>query len=73
MTIRLIAKDLYKAEQKVSRLEKEVEQANLNEKTALQTELKMATKERDMIRKMLDGEKESASTRKRFDGFGSCR
>ncbi|MFT5701873.1 MAG: hypothetical protein ACI8ZB_004775 [Desulforhopalus sp.] len=73
MSIRLIAKDLYRAQQNVDQLEKQVEGSPESGKNALAAELKAAIQERDMIRRMLDGEKESGSFRKRFDGFGITR
>ncbi len=73
MSIRLVAKDLYRAQQKVSELERNIAECSANEKTNLEQELRFALRERDMLRKMLDGEKEQGSFRKRFDGFGSTK
>jgi hypothetical protein len=70
MSIRALALDLYKAQQQVAKLEKDIELASLEEKSDLAQELKFAQKEYQMIRKMLDGEKESGSFRKRFSKFG---
>ncbi len=71
MSIRLLAKDLYKAEQNVDQLQKKIDTGGVAEKAALMAEIKIAKQERDMLRKMLAGEKDSGSFRKRFDGFGS--
>lgn len=73
MSIRALAKDLYKAQQSVDQLQKKIEAANPGEKIHLEGELKLAVQDRDLLRRMLDGEKESGNFRKRFDGFGSTR
>lgn len=73
MSIRLMAKDLYRAQQNVDQLQKQIEESSSVECELLLRELKAATQERDMLRRMLDGEKESGSFRKRFDGFGMTR
>lgn len=71
MSIRLLAKDLYKAEQNVDQLQKKIDTAGVAEKAPLMTEIEIARQERDILRKMLDGEKASGTFRKRFDGFGA--
>lgn len=71
MSIRALAIDLYRAKQTVERLEKAYDNASLDKRTALDQELKMAQKELAMLRRMLEGEKESGPFRKRFQGFGS--
>lgn len=71
MSIRAIAVDLYQAKQKVAQLEKDLEDAPHAEKEPLTMELKYARKEFDLIRKMLDGKKDSSSFRKRFTQFSS--
>lgn len=73
MSIRLVAKDLYKAQQNVDKLQKQIEESSSVESEVLAGELIVATQERDMLRRMLDGEKESGGFRKRFDGFGMTR
>lgn len=73
MSIRLLARDLYRAEQNVDQLQKKLDGAGGAEKITLSAEVKIARQERDMLRKMLAGEKESGSFRKRFDGFGASR
>ena len=57
MSIKSIALELYRAQQKVSRLEKELEQAAHEEKQRLQGELQAAALEMKMMRRMLDGAK----------------
>ena len=66
MSIRALAVDLYKSQQKVTQLEKKLEQAPPSEHIQLQQELKFAKQELAMLRKMLDGEKENSSFRKKF-------
>lgn len=70
MSIRALAVDLYKAQQKVDQLLKTLEIAASSEKNELKQELRFAQKELDMLRKMLEGEKESGDFRKKFSGFG---
>ncbi|BHH83530.1 hypothetical protein [Desulforhopalus sp. 52FAK] len=73
MSIRLMAKDLYKAQQSVDQLQKKIDSAEPKDIASLEAELKIVTQERNMLRRMLDGEKESGEFRKRFDGFGSTK
>lgn len=73
MSIRLMAKELYRAQQDVDQLQKEHDGCSVAEKTIVSVELKAAVQERDMLRRMLDGEKESGEFRKRFDGFGMTK
>lgn len=73
MSIRALALDLYKAKQKMDSAQEEYDQAGPEEQIALGQELKLLQKDYQMIRRMLDGEKESGDFRKRFCGFGSTR
>lgn len=70
MSIRALAQDLYKARQEVERLQKILQEADPGESDGITQELRAAQKELEILRKMLDGEKESGSFRKRFSGFG---
>jgi len=70
MSIRAIARDLYRVQQQVSKLEKEMEAASLSDQDRLRGELHQAKKEMAMIKRMLDGEKESGIFKKKFQGFG---
>lgn len=70
MSIRAIAQDLYKAQCEVSDIEKKIDKASAAEKENLKAELKVAQQEHDMIRRMLDGRKESSEFRKKFGGGG---
>lgn len=73
MSIRALALELYKAKQKVDALQAEFDSATADDKSVLAGELKMVQKEFQMLRRMLDGEKESGSFRKRFSGFGNSK
>ncbi|SHO51664.1 hypothetical protein [Desulfopila aestuarii] len=70
MSIRAIARDLYRAQQQVDKLEKEMAAASLADQDLLRGELRQAKKEMEMIKRMLDGEKESGKFRNKFQGFG---
>jgi hypothetical protein len=59
MSIRLIAKDLYRLRQEVERLETELAAAPMEKKEAIQTKLRQARSERDRLRATLDGRKDS--------------
>ena len=73
MSIRALALDLYKAKLKVDALQDEFDSATSADKSALAKELNMAQKEFQMLRRMLDGEKESGPFRQRFSGFGNSK
>jgi predicted nucleic acid-binding Zn-ribbon protein len=67
MSIRAIAIELYRAQQKVARLEKELEQAAPEEAAPLKEELRTARLELRQMRTMLDGAKvESPFTTRSF-------
>ena len=67
MSIRAIAIELYRAQQKVARLENELEQAAPEEKGLLEEELRAARLELRQMRTMLDGAKvESPFTTRSF-------
>jgi len=59
MSIRLIAKDLYRLIRKVSDLEKRIDDAPMERQEELTDELRKAKAERDHLRQVLDGSKES--------------
>ena len=59
MSIRLIAKDLYRLHQEVERLETEFAAAPLDKQEAIQTQLRQTRAERDRLRATLDGRKDS--------------
>jgi hypothetical protein len=70
MSIRAIALELYRAQKQVAELQKALEGAGHGAAEKLGQELREAEKEMRMLRKMLDGEKESGDFRKQFSGFG---
>jgi len=59
MTIRLLAKDLYRLQQQVEKLEKELENAPFDRHEHLQERLRSVRAERDHLRRVLDGQKDS--------------
>lgn len=70
MSIRAIARDLYRVQQQVDTLEKQMAAASPTDQDRIQGELHQAKKEMAMIKRILDGEKESGQFRKKFQGFG---
>ena len=63
MSIRLIARDLYRLRQEVERLKREVEKASLAERPGLEDTLRKARAERERLQRMLDGNKEPPAYR----------
>lgn len=59
MSIRLIAKDLYRLQQEVDKIEKQIENAAYEKQETLKDQLRKIKAERDRIRRMLDGSKDS--------------
>lgn len=55
MSLRLIAKDLYKLQQAVDRLEKQVADDPAHKRDELRLALARAKAERDQMRRILDG------------------
>ena len=56
MSIKLIARDLYRCQRKVEQLEATLVEANIDEKAKLEEELRKAKSERAFLRKALDGQ-----------------
>jgi signal transduction histidine kinase len=56
MTIREIAKDLYRLQQEVKKLAKELEATPLEKYSFIEQKLRKAKAERDRIRRILDGQ-----------------
>ena len=69
MSIKALALELYRARQKVDMIQKDIELTSGKEQETLKNKLKTAQKEWQMLRKMLDGRKESGSFQKRFSGL----
>ena len=59
MAISLIARDLYRLIREVSELEKLIDGAPLERQEAMTDELRKVKAERDRLRRVLDGSKES--------------
>lgn len=59
MSIRLLARDLYRLQRDVEKLETELASAPLARQAAIQTKLYQARAERDRLRAALDGRKDS--------------
>jgi ribosomal protein L32E len=60
----MIAKELYVLQQEVESLEKDLNSAPQERKAELEEQLRRARSERDRMRRMLEGNKETASYRK---------
>lgn len=65
----MIALDLYKAQQKVSKLEAELDKASSSEMEAINNKLRDARQEVKIMRKILDGEKIPSPYRTRPSTF----
>lgn len=66
MSLKALARELYRAQQQVERLEKLLLSATPEEETALQRELRDARAERLQLQKMIDGRKDSSPLPRRF-------
>ena len=64
MPIRLIARDLYRLQQAVEKLEDQLKYTPSGEKRELEDELRKLKAERDRMRRILEGSKEPPSYRK---------
>ena len=71
MSIKALARDLYRAQQNVARLEKLLAEAPPAKAEEIRNELRGAKAEHALLRKMMNGEKESSEFRKKFKGFGT--
>lgn len=66
MSIRLIAKDLYRLQKEVEEAEKELDHASEAERQELEDRLRKVKAERDRMRKILEGAKEQPPYRRIF-------
>lgn len=57
MSIKALALELYKAKQKADRLEAQLEEATINERESIKSELREAQAELKILRNILNGEK----------------
>ena len=63
MSIRLLAKDLYRLQKEVEALEKKLQEASYDRKTHLEEQLRTAKAEKERLRRMLDGQIDRPGTR----------
>lgn len=66
MSLKDVARDLYRSQQQVERLEKLLLSATPEEETTIQCELRDARAERLQLQKMIDGRKDSSPLPRRF-------
>jgi hypothetical protein len=66
MSLRDLARELYRAQQEVERLEKLLLSATPEEELEIQSELQDARAERQQLQKIIDGRKDSAPLPRRF-------
>ncbi len=59
MSIRLLAKDLYRLQGEVEKLEKELSHASSKDREQLADRLRLTRAERDHMRAVLDGQKDA--------------
>jgi len=64
MSVRMIARDLYRAQQEVERLENELKACSLLHREALEDQLRKARAERDRGKRLLNGSKQEPGYRK---------
>ena len=73
MSIRALARDLYKAQQKVERIKKDLAVDPSLDQDLGRNDLRVAEKELEILCKMMEGEKSNAAFRQKFKGFGSVK
>lgn len=66
MSLRDLARELYRAQQQVERLERLLLSATPAEETVIQCELQDARAERLQLQKMIDGRKDSSPLARKF-------
>ncbi len=62
MSIRLLAKDLYRLQGEVEKLEKELSETPFEDRGPLADRLRKTRAERDHLRAVLDGQKDTSPT-----------
>ncbi len=70
--LKALATELYRAQQKVHRLQEQLENAPLSEKEALRHELRSATAECNQLRRLIEAKKERplhSTTHKKIPGI----
>jgi septal ring factor EnvC (AmiA/AmiB activator) len=71
MSIRMLAKELYRLEQEVESLEKRLEKASPEERNGAENQLMRLRAERDRLRSILAAKKEPPPYRHRNEGHSS--
>lgn len=69
MSIRALALEMYRAKLKLEDLQKKCEAGDTDADMKLRQECRAAEQEFNMLRRMLEGEKESGSHRMRFTSY----
>jgi len=64
MSLKMIARDLYRLQQEVDRLESELKAGSVANREGLEEELRKAKAERDRVKRMLEGTKVEPPYRK---------
>jgi GAF domain-containing protein len=64
MSIRMIARDLYRLQQEVDRLENQLQACSSAKREDLEDQLRKTRAERDRLKRMLEGSKEEPAYRK---------
>jgi len=64
MSLRMIARDLYRLQREVDRLESELKACPAENREPLEEDLRKAKAERDRVKRMLEGTKETPPYRK---------
>lgn len=59
MSIRLLARDLYRVQQEVERLERELQDAPLDRRPGIEDRLRRARAERTRLRRTMEGQKDA--------------
>ena len=63
MSIRLLARDLYRAQREVERLERALQETPIDRRSDLEDKLRQARAERVRLRRVMDGQKDAPSPR----------
>jgi len=66
MSIRLLAVDLYRATQKVAAMQKKLDGCSSGDMVKAKQQLAEAQQELRLLRKMMDGEKETGASRNKY-------
>ncbi len=64
MSLRMIAKDLYRLRKEVERLEQQLGVARVSERRTIEERLRIAMEEKDRLQSMLEGAKEQPACRR---------